>query len=394
MKSGIAKIVLPVLTVGVLQGQLGLCAGVQTQRAAPQPRSPEASFEHLWKTFDDKYALFDAKGIDWKALYRVYRPKVSEATTDDELFKILSDLLGHLNDNHVRLSSKNPDRFFSAGYLYQLFSGTSGGANAYVAFEKMMAERPVPEKYFAKGLQETGGGIFAYGWATDSVGYFHFNRFANPDATRQAIDEIVKAFKDAEAIIIDVRRNMGGDDRVGKMIADRFSDKRRLYMTTRNRNGPNHDDFADPKEWYVEPDGPFQFTKTILLLTDRTSLSAAENFALAMKVLPHVVQIGDFTSGCFADAAGAELPNGWSFSYSYNLFTDHQGFCWEGIGVPPEIRQINTETDRRQGKDRVFELAAAIIASGGLEPKQVTAQTGSSKGSQRLSTQSGSVGSK
>jgi len=211
MKNRIAKVVLTVLTVGLLQGRLGFGAGVQAQKAAPQTRSPETSFEHLWKTFDSKYALFDAKGVDWKALYRVYRPKVSAATTDDELFQILSGLLGHLNDNHVTLTSKNPDRFFSAGYLWQLFSGTGGSANPYVAFEKMMAERPVPKKYFVKELQETGGGIFAYGWAADDVGYLHFNRFANPDATRQAIDGIVKAFKDAQAMIIDVRRNMGGD---------------------------------------------------------------------------------------------------------------------------------------------------------------------------------------
>jgi len=369
MKNTITKVILAVLTVGLLQAWLGLFAGVQAQRAAPETKYPEKSFEHFWRTFDDKYALFDTKGVDWNALYRVYRPKVSEETTDDELFQILSDLLGHLNDNHVTLSSKNPDRFFSAGYLYQLFSGTGGSANAYEAFQKMMAERPVPKHYFVKGLQEKAGGIFAYGWAEDSVGYFHLNSFANLDASREAIDEIVKAFRDAKAIIIDVRRNMGGDDRVGKVIADRFSDKRRLYMTIRDRNGPNHDDFADPKEWYVEPDGPAQFTKTILLLTDRTSVSAAENFALAMKVLPHVVQIGDLTSGCFADAAEDELPNGWSFSYSYNLFTDHRGFCWEGIGIPPEIRQVNTEADIRQGRDRVFEVAVAIIASGGLEPK-------------------------
>ena len=383
-----------VLTLCLLQGQLGLGASVQAQKAATQTKSPETSFEHLWRTFDNKYALFDAKGVDWKALYRVYRPKVSAATTDDELFRILSDLLGHLNDNHVTLSSKNPDRFFSAGGLYQLFFRTAGSANAYEAFQRMMAERPVPKEYLAKGLQEEAGGIFAYGWAAEGVGYFHFSRFADLDASRQAIDEIVNTFRDAKAMIIDVRRNMGGDDRVGKMIADRFADQKRLYMTTRNRSGPNHDDFAGPKEWYVEPDGPVQFTKTVLLLTDRTSVSAAENFALAMKVLPHVVQIGDFTSGCFADAAGAELPNGWSFSYSYNLFTDHRGFCWEGIGVPPEIRQVNTDTDLRQGKDRVFEVAVAIVASGGLEPKQVAGPIGSGKGSPRLSTQLGSVPSK
>lgn len=53
---------------------------------------------------------------------------------------------------------------------------------------------------------------------------------------------IIQEFKDARAIIVDVRRNGGGDDRVGKLIADRFADRKRLYMTTQIRNGKEHND--------------------------------------------------------------------------------------------------------------------------------------------------------
>ena len=64
----------------------------------------EKNFEYLWKTFDMNYAIFDAKKVDWQAIYKVYRSQVTPETTDDELFNILSNMLGHLNDNHVRLS--------------------------------------------------------------------------------------------------------------------------------------------------------------------------------------------------------------------------------------------------------------------------------------------------
>ena len=79
--------------------------------------NPEAVFEDLWQTFDRGYATFDVRGVDWDALYRIYRPRVTAATTDDELFAVLSELLSHLNDNHVMLSSENPERTFCAGYL-------------------------------------------------------------------------------------------------------------------------------------------------------------------------------------------------------------------------------------------------------------------------------------
>lgn len=345
---------------------LGPCA----QGAAQELTETEKCFEQLWKTFDEKYALFDAKGIDWRALYDVYRPQVTAETNDEELFGVLSDLLGHLNDNHVMLISEDPPRFFGAGLLYRLWRDKAGGTDPMKAFQQFMASRPVPEGYFVQKPKQIADGIFCYGWLAEGVGYFHFNRFSDAENSARAIDQIIDEFREARAVVIDVRRNQGGDDRIGKLIADRFADSKRLYMTTRDRSGQSHQDFAEPKLWYVEPDGPVQFTGTVFLLTDRTSISAAENFALAMKVLPHVVQVGDLTSGCFADSARAQLANGWAFSYAVNLFRDHTGFCWEGIGVPPEILVVNTEDDERRGTDRVVDVALALASADSLEPRK------------------------
>jgi hypothetical protein len=348
----------------ILVAGVALAISAGAQDAAPDPVDPQKVFDQLWTTLDEKYALFGTKGIDWKSLYGVYRPKVEPETTDEQLFGIMSQLLGHLNDNHVMLRSDDPGRFYCAGHLYQHFSGEGDGVAAYQSFLATMSTRPVPGDYFEADLKESGEGVFAYGWAAEGVGYLHFNRFADMEKSAEAIDAIVEAFKTAKAVIIDVRKNQGGDDRVGKIIADRFADEKRLYMTTRDRVGPGYDDFAEPKLWYVEPGGPAQFTGRVFLLTDRTSISAAENFALAMKVLPHVTQIGDLTSGCFADNAHVELLNGWTISYSRNLFLDHDGRCWEGIGVPPDIRQLSSEKDLELGKDPVFELAVALVDAG------------------------------
>jgi len=342
---------------------LFVATAVPEQNPTPHPADPEKTFDQLWTTLDDGYALFGVKGIDWKALYDVYRPRVGRRTTDDELFEIMTQLLGHLNDNHVMLRSEEPGRFYCAGYLYQHFSGEGDGLSAYESFLETMSVRPVPDRYFEQALKESEDGVFAHGWVADGVGYLHLREFDDRAGSARNIDAIVDAFKTARAVIIDVRRNQGGDDGGGKIIADRFAEKRRPYMTTRDRGGPGHEDFAEPKTWYVEPGGPVQFTGPVFLLTDRTSISAAENFALAMKVLPHATQVGDLTSGCFADSTHADLPNGWKLSYSHNLFLDPEGRCWEGIGVPPEVRVVNTARDRAEGRDRVLELALAPAAT-------------------------------
>jgi carboxyl-terminal processing protease len=335
---------------------------VQSNNAQAQAvNDPEGNFEFLWTTFDLNYSLFKAKHIDWQALYNIYRPEVTSKTTDDELFVIMSKMLGPLNDNHVRLMSTDPQRFFNAGYLYDLFS-----QSGIPTFLTLMQKRPVPEKYFKGPLKETGNNIFAYGWLDDTIGYIHLKGFSDLEISTKAIDEIMAEFKDAAAIVVDVRRNGGGEERVGKMIADRFADKKRLYLTTQERNGSKHDDF-DPKEYvFVEPEGPIQFTKTVILLTNRLSISAAENFALAMRILPHVTVVGDFTSGCFADPTNVILPNGWDLTFPKNLYLDGHGFCWEGIGVPPDIKISCRYDNSIQENDQMLETALALIKSGNL----------------------------
>jgi hypothetical protein len=177
---------------------------------AQAPGDPESNFEFLWKTFDANYAAFKAKHIDWKALYNVYRPQVTSKTTDDELFAVISKMLGHLNDNHVQFHSRDPQRQYSAGYLWEMF-----GAEGFQKFREMLGRRPAPDTYFKNALKETGNGIFAYGWLDDRIGYFHFKGFMNREVSARAIDEILGAFKDVDAVVVDVRRNGGGDDQVG-----------------------------------------------------------------------------------------------------------------------------------------------------------------------------------
>ena len=68
------------------------------------PRDPVLNFEYAWKSLDRNYAQFGVKSVDWDALYRVYRPKVTPATTDEELWNIILDMVRNLNDSHVCLS--------------------------------------------------------------------------------------------------------------------------------------------------------------------------------------------------------------------------------------------------------------------------------------------------
>ena len=84
----------------------------------------------------------------------------------------------------------------------------------------------------------------------------------------------------------------------------------------------------------------------------------------AMRVLPHVINLGEFTSGAYSDEYWDTLPNGWDVCICNKLYLDHEGRCWEGIGTPPDIRYVNEAEDIAQGRDRVLERAIDILTSG------------------------------
>jgi carboxyl-terminal processing protease len=116
---------------------------------AQDKNDPELNFEYLWKTYDRNYALFEVKNIDWDALYNVYRPKVNSNTTETELFDIMSELLGNLNDNHVWLRSKSLKRKYRSGLLGEI---------------KMVDPFTLlQEKYLNSNFQRHQCGIFS-GW--------------------------------------------------------------------------------------------------------------------------------------------------------------------------------------------------------------------------------------
>jgi C-terminal processing protease CtpA/Prc len=316
--------------------------------------NPLAIFDELWNAFDTIYSGFVVKGIDWDKLYHVYRNKIDEYTTENQLFDVAKNMLSHLNDNHVKLKRDKTNQHFSAGSIGYIIDKIG-----YDSTQKLFASKPVSNNYFPHGLNSLHG--FSYGWLEDSIGYFHFGEFKNLEQTEETMHTIINYFSSSKAIIIDVRRNTGGDDRIGKTIADCFADRKRKYMITSMKNGVAHNDFADAKAWFTEPKESVQYLNPVVLLIDNTTYSAAENFALAMRELPQVSLVGDFTSGAFADADWKTLSCGWELCIPYGVFTDKNGFCWEGIGIPPNYRVKTDPTKACEEKDALIDFSLNLL---------------------------------
>jgi hypothetical protein len=71
---------------------------------AQRMSKPERNFESFWHGFQNNYAHFDTRHVDWNEQYQKYRPLVNRRTTDEELFAILIAMVEPLKDGHVSIS--------------------------------------------------------------------------------------------------------------------------------------------------------------------------------------------------------------------------------------------------------------------------------------------------
>ena len=178
-----------------------------------------------------------------------------------------------------------------------------------------------------------------------------------------ALDKISGDFNELDGVIIDIRNNPGGDDSTAITIINRFSDRKRVAFHRKTKIGPGEDDYTSVKTWHIEPQGDSQFTRPVVLLTCDAVFSGGEAFALAIKQLPHVTIIGDHTNGIFSYQLQKKLPNGWRYRLSYQKYLSADMVCYEGKGVPVDIKLLNRKTDIENGIDPLITRALNALKS-------------------------------
>ncbi|MGA3287707.1 MAG: S41 family peptidase [Bacteroidota bacterium] len=313
--------------------------------------TPENNFEIFWKDFDRYYAQFSVRHIDWDSVYTLYRPQISPSTSDRQLFNIFSNIVLSINDMHVSLytplgnvSWKQPyPPLYPSMRLINAFKYIQGGAAQKSVFEYRTCQDP-------------------------SIGYIIIQTFSGQseglsviDSRYLVIDDILSQWKNMKGIIIDVRWNGGGEMFDAQAVANRFADQSRVCSYYCQKIGPGKDDFSSWKSISIEPKGPYQFLKPVVVLTSRATMSAAEFFVGAMQVLPHVTIVGDTTGGGFGDPVLRELPNGWTYRLSTTIGADAQGRIIEGVGIFPDVAVTTTAIDSANGIDRIMEKGIDII---------------------------------
>jgi C-terminal processing protease CtpA/Prc len=309
------------------------------------PKTDRASiFDDLWSEVDRRYPFLVYKNIDWKAIGDKYRPTALAATSDDAFAKQLGAMLAELKDPHVSLtpSAGNTIRYVSAA------------ENHATWFDGSIANLQI------SNLRTTSARSITYGMAGSNVGYLRIASFLGGSATE--VDEALRNLPDATTLLVDVRDNRGGSRPLAIEVAGRFLNGTHTFAYLRFRNGAAHDDLTGEIAQTVSPAG-YKFTGPVQVLANRHTMSAAEDFILAMRTQPNVTVIGDTTAGATGGPMPRELANGWTYELSEWIQYTPQHMIFEDIGLAPDVVVQPTPADYFARRDPALQRAVVRAAT-------------------------------
>ena len=315
----------------------------------------------LWNSFEEHYAFFEVRQVDWQATKESLLNAADAAADDAALFDAFCKYLQKFNDAHVNLVSDSlriqcngaPDPAF-----YQHFPTDS-------SFQALMSVRDATLADIGiDSIKETPSRVFQYGVSPDNKwGYFRIKRFygISEASLEVELDRIFDELIYTEVVILDVRTNPGGNDPTAIRIAEHFYRERTLGYFKQERNGPGYEDFSELEPYWIEPkpeDKPF--LGKVYLVTNGATSSAGDVFAMMIYQRANVVRVGNDTEGIFSDLYRDTLSNGWAFTLSHQRYFSATMEQFEDVGVPVEYQIENTADDLKLGFDPVIRAVQQI----------------------------------
>lgn len=307
--------------------------------------TPQGNFEALWKIIDERYCFLEYKQIDWDAVYNKYSKLITNTMSSEGLFEVLGNMLNELQDGHVNLASAHNVSYYDAWYQ---------------DYPRNFREDIVEDTYLGKASTDyrTAAGV-KYKILEDNIGYMRYESFSSGIGDGN-LDEILSYLAVCNGLIIDVRSNGGGNVTNSTRIASRFTNKKVLTGYILHKTGKGHNDFSDPYPIELEPSNSIRWQKKVVVLTNRRSYSATNDFVNQMSCLPNVTIMGDKTGGGSGMPFTSELPNGWTvrFSASPHLSAGMEQIEW---GIDPDIEVDMDQTDEANRMDTIIEKARAFL---------------------------------
>lgn len=381
-----------------------------------ESNDPRLNFDIFWHTFKENYAYSKIRNVDWDAIYEKHKPLISKETSEVELFGYVAEILDAIKDEHISLRA--PDSITNAYLAIRTPPDQNENSNnsndqknnieqkadyknpRALAMSKIVAL--FPETNFKRYHKD----LIIWGSIKEGIGYiqinsmngfskeviidenlghdeywdnhwqFVFNAVNNGKTLGQylrdevsgagtTIKEILSEFKNTSGIIIDLRFNPGGTDKVALELLSVFAKGGEKAFTK--------------KVWYRDQnifDSPVYIPKSsdnylgkVVVLSSPQTGSSAETFILASRQLDNVIQVGSNTMGIFSDVLQKKLPNGWRYGLSNEIYETENGKNYEYVGIPPDYKieypknwyQFHASILELEDKDPAIALALDVL---------------------------------
>lgn len=194
-----------------------------------------------------------------------------------------------------------------------------------------------------------------------NVGYVEVREFVPIGLSRDTAAAAMAFVQDTEALILDLRRNGGGDPESVRFLCSYFFDAEPVHLNTLvNRELNETNEF-----WTLrEMPGRRYVDKPVFVLTSPKTFSAAEEFAYDLQCLGRAKTVGATTGGGAHPVDNRALGSGFSVTIpvarAENPITKTN---WEAVGVKPDVA-----IDEDAALDRAWSLAFEELAEREQDP--------------------------
>lgn len=169
-----------------------------------------------------------------------------------------------------------------------------------------------------------------------NIGYLPFKGFVDDiESAKPTIYSALKFLANTNAIIIDIRQNMGGSPQMVSQIESYFFKEKTHMNDLINRSA------KDTTVFYADPAkaDSLNLSMPVYILTSHNTFSAAEDFSYGMQKAKRATIVGEITGGGAHPQMPFSIGQGFvcliPFARSYNAVTKTD---WEGTGVIPDVK--------------------------------------------------------
>ena len=269
-------------------------------------------------------------------------------------------------------SSSTKQDLIKRTYNYFLFSGQKGKPiKLTLSDEKGRVFEAEVQRYNGLEMRKIANRKptkpFEFKVLENNIGYVSLNTFG----TNRAAQDFEKNFDEinkTDALIIDIRRNGGGNSGVGWNILGMLTDKpfklskwhtreyRPAYRAWGRQEGKHGNSSAMRR-----PHKTKHYKKPVVLLTGPATFSAAEDFAVGFDTMDRGLIIGEATGGSTGQPLFFRLPGGGSARVTTKRDSYSNGKEFVGVGIIPDKVVKPTIKDIREGVDTVLEMAKRVV---------------------------------